>query len=183
MPIFDQGYQHWSGELSGHTWRWLTVTRHGVRQGFKSRILRYVLFAAWVPALSLVIMLSLWGLLERKSSLANTFALVMNAMLPGVSSDPHHYRIDIWQLSYGYFLRIELFFSMILILLVGPSLISQDCALQRAAALFLAASSADRLFCGEAGRHRDVSKHGDDPAGDCRVHPRAALQPGYHDHF
>ena len=31
MPIFDQGYQHWSGTLSGHSWRWLTITRHGVR--------------------------------------------------------------------------------------------------------------------------------------------------------
>ena len=31
MPIFDQGYQHWQGTLSGHAWRWLTITRHGVR--------------------------------------------------------------------------------------------------------------------------------------------------------
>jgi ABC-2 type transport system permease protein len=126
MPIFDQGYQHWSGALSGHAWRWLTITRHGVRQGLKSRILRYVLFAAWVPALMLVLMLSLWGLLERKSSLASTFFQVMSFLLPGVVSDPRHYRVDIWRLSYGYFLRTELFFSMILILLVGPSLISQD---------------------------------------------------------
>ena len=21
MPIFDQGYQHWRGPLSGHSWR------------------------------------------------------------------------------------------------------------------------------------------------------------------
>src|SRR5215472_10771921 len=109
MPIFDQGYQHWAGELSGHAWRWLTITRHGVRQGMRSRILRYALFTAWVPALSLVIMLSLWGLLERKSSIAATFAQVMNQILPGVSADPHHYRVDIWRLSYGYFLKIELF--------------------------------------------------------------------------
>jgi hypothetical protein len=32
MPIFDQGYQHWSGALSGHAWRWLVITRHGVRR-------------------------------------------------------------------------------------------------------------------------------------------------------
>ena len=31
MPIFDQGYQHWSGALSGQAWRWLTITRQGVR--------------------------------------------------------------------------------------------------------------------------------------------------------
>ena len=33
MPIFDQGYQHWSGKLWGHGWRWLAITRHGVRIG------------------------------------------------------------------------------------------------------------------------------------------------------
>src|SRR5208282_2088620 len=91
-----------------------------------SRILRYVLFSAWVPALMLVVMLSLWGLLERQSSLAAAFFQLMNFLLPGVVSDPKHYRPDIWRLSYGYFLKTELFFSMILILLVGPSLISQD---------------------------------------------------------
>ena len=37
MPIFDQGYQHWSGQLSGHAWRWLAITRHGVRIGMQSR--------------------------------------------------------------------------------------------------------------------------------------------------
>ena len=31
MPIFDQGYQHWQGKLSGHAWRWLSITRQGVR--------------------------------------------------------------------------------------------------------------------------------------------------------
>jgi ABC-2 type transport system permease protein len=126
MPIFDQGYQHWTGKLSGHSWRWLTITRHGVRQGLKSRILRYVIFSAWVPALVLVVMLSLWGLLERKSTIASAFLELMNFLFPGVGGDPKHYRADIWRLSYGYFLKTELYFSMILILIVGPSLISQD---------------------------------------------------------
>jgi len=35
MPIFDQGYQHWSGQLSGRAWRWLAVTRQGIRGGMK----------------------------------------------------------------------------------------------------------------------------------------------------
>ena len=43
MPIFDQGYQHWSGELTGHGWRWLAITRHGVRIGMKNRLLRIAL--------------------------------------------------------------------------------------------------------------------------------------------
>ena len=126
MPIFDQGYQHWSGQLSGRAWRWLAVTRQGIRGGMKNRLLRVVLFAAWIPALALAFMLCMWGLLERKSSLASTFIQVMSFLQPGVVADPQHYRPDIWRLSYAYFLQTELRFSMVLILLVGPSLISQD---------------------------------------------------------
>jgi len=51
MPIFDQGYQHWSGELSGHGWRWLAIARNGVRAGLKGWMLRLALLFAWVPAL------------------------------------------------------------------------------------------------------------------------------------
>ena len=40
MPIFDQGYQHWTGPLSGHAWRWLAVARHGVRATLKNRVVR-----------------------------------------------------------------------------------------------------------------------------------------------
>jgi len=126
MPIFDQGYQHWSGGLASHAWRWLAITRHGVRQGLKSRLLRYFLLVAWIPALGLVVAVSLWGLLERGSSLASAFFGLMSFLLPGMVTDPRHYRVDFWRLSYGYFLQIELRLSMILILLVGPSLISQD---------------------------------------------------------
>jgi hypothetical protein len=53
MPIFDQGYQHWSGELTGHGWRWLAITRHGVRIGMKNRLLRIALLIAWLPAVVL----------------------------------------------------------------------------------------------------------------------------------
>ena len=126
MPIMEQGYQHWSGRVSGHSWRWLAITRHGVGIQMRNRFLRYVLFAAWSPALLLVGMLSIWGLLERKSNLVAAFVEFMRFMNPTVIADPRYYRVEIWRLSYGYFMHVELFFSMILILLVGPGLISQD---------------------------------------------------------
>lgn len=126
MPIFDQGYQHWSGELSGHTWRWMAIARQGVRVGLKGRVVRYVLFAAWIPALLLVLVLCLWGLLERQSSMVSGVMQIMRSVQPNLVADPVHYRVDIWRLSYSYFLHAELWFSMILVLLVGPGLISQD---------------------------------------------------------
>ena len=116
MPIMEQGYQHWSGDVSGHTWRWLAIARHGIRIQFRNRFLRYVLFAAWMPALILVGMLAIWGMLERKSNLVSTFVAFMRFMNPSVIADPRYYRVEIWRLSYGYFMHVELFFSLLIAL-------------------------------------------------------------------
>jgi ABC-2 type transport system permease protein len=127
VPIFDQGYQHWSGELSGHSWRWLTIARHGVRVGTKNRAVQRFLFLAWLPAVGLAAMLCLWGLVEQKSDLIATLVQPLQGFLGlQIPTEPREYRIEIWTLFYSTFLGAELWFSMILILLVGSNLISQD---------------------------------------------------------
>lgn len=126
MPIFDQGYQHWSGQLSGHAWRWLAITRHGVRIGLQSRILRLLLLVAWLPAVVLAGFLCVWGLIERKSELVAPLLPILAFLDPQVIENPLSYRVEMWTLSFEYFLLIELRLSMILVLVVGPSLISQD---------------------------------------------------------
>ena len=126
MPIFDQGYQHWSGQLAGHAWRWLAITRHGVRAGRSNRFLRLFLLLAWIPAVALAFMLCVWGLLERKSDIVAPIIPFLAFLQPEMIADPRLYRLEIWTLCYHYFLMIEMWLSMILILIVGPSLISQD---------------------------------------------------------
>lgn len=127
MPIFDQGYQHWTGKLASHTWRWLAITRQGVRIGSKNRYLRLVLLFAWTPALLLVSMLCVWGLVERNSDLVMSFiSILKNLFGPQSIADPKHYRVEVWTICYHYFLQAELRFSLLLILLVGPNLISAD---------------------------------------------------------
>ena len=89
MPIVDQGYQHWSGHLSSHAWRWLAITRHGVRVGLKGRALRRILFAAWMPAVGLAAFLCVWGLLERKSEPRHAVhAAVAEFLATSVLADP-----------------------------------------------------------------------------------------------
>jgi ABC-2 type transport system permease protein len=127
MPIFDQGYQHWSGALSGHSWRWFTIARHGVRVGMKNIFLRLFIIASWFPAALMAFMLCLWGLLEQKSSLVSPFMWVLSGLFPAdVIADPKHFRVEVWTLCYHYFMRVELYVSMVVVLLVGPGLISQD---------------------------------------------------------
>jgi ABC-2 type transport system permease protein len=41
-------------------------------------------------------------------------------------TDPRHYRLEVWTICFDLFLWLELYISMFLVLLVGPSLISQD---------------------------------------------------------
>ena len=127
MPIFDQGYQHWSGGLSGHAWRCLAIARNGVRGGLKNRLVRIVLLVSWLPAVALVILLCLWGLVERQSTVVAPYLGFLTSFFgPQIVVDPRHYRIEIWTICYDYFLLTELRCSMLLILLVGPNLISQD---------------------------------------------------------
>jgi hypothetical protein len=124
MPIFDQGYQHWQGPLSGHAWRWLTIARHGVRVQMKNRLLRMLLLSAWLPALGLVAAVALWGLVERKSEGVLGLA---GALFPAdVLTEPRAYRSMVWTLAYSFFFKAEMFFIMLLVAIAGPRLISQD---------------------------------------------------------
>lgn len=127
MPIFDQGYQHWSGHLTGHAWRWLAITRRGVRTALQGWPVRIALVLSWVPALVLTFVLCMWGLVERQSeTIAALRPFLMGLLGRPVVAGPLEYRADIWTLCFHYFLTWELWFSMILVLVVGPNLISQD---------------------------------------------------------
>jgi ABC-2 type transport system permease protein len=125
MPVFDQGYQHWQGELAGHAWRWLAITRQGIRGQLKSRWTRLVVGIACLPALALAAALILWGLIEQKSNVVAPLLRLLNDW-PELQEGPRAYRLMIWTIAYQFFFQIQMFFSMILVLLVGPSLVSQD---------------------------------------------------------
>jgi ABC-type transport system involved in multi-copper enzyme maturation permease subunit len=124
MPIFDQGYQHWQGQLSGHGWRWLAVARHGVRTQLQNRFVRLLMFVAWIPALALVALLALWGLLEQQAESA--IAFLSRLLPPEVIAEPKDYRKAVWTIAYTYFFQAELLCSLFLVMIVGPNLVSRD---------------------------------------------------------
>src|SRR5580692_6677987 len=112
MPIFDQGYQHWQGPLSGHGWRWLAIARQGVRVQMKNRFVRFLLLAAWIPAVALVIAVAVWGLVEQRNENVMPFARMF---LPRpFLEEPETYRTTVWTLFYSYFFKIEMFCIMLL---------------------------------------------------------------------
>jgi ABC-2 type transport system permease protein len=126
MPIFDQGYQHWSGRLAGHAWRWLSITRQGVRQQLRRRRTKWLVASAFVPALGLAVVLAFWGLLEQKSDILQPFMFFIRSLPEEIQSGPKAYRNAVWTFAFSAFFNIETFFCMLLVLTVGPDLVSQD---------------------------------------------------------
>jgi len=125
MPIFDQGYQHWQGTLGNTARRWLAVTRHGIRVGMENRILRLQILASWIPALMLAGVICLWGMVEQKTPWAMSF-LSSFRTLRGLVNDPSSFRVTAWTLCFHQFIFVEIYLIMLMVLMVGPSLISQD---------------------------------------------------------
>jgi ABC-2 type transport system permease protein len=126
MPIFEQGYQHWHGRLHSHGWSWLTITRNGVRAQFRNRWTKVVLALALFPAFALAAFTILWGLFEQKASMVQPLLAMLEKLPDELKQSPRAYRVTVWTLLFFGFFQIQMFFSMLLVLFVGPSLISQD---------------------------------------------------------
>lgn len=126
MPILDQGYQHWNGVLGGHSWRWLAITRQGVRAQLRNRWVWAVLALACLPAVILAGFLVLWGLFEQRSSLLTPLLFLVQGLPQELKAGPRGFRTTFWTIAFHQFLDVQLFFGMLLVLLVGPELISQD---------------------------------------------------------
>jgi ABC-2 type transport system permease protein len=126
MPIFDQGYQHWQGTLSGHAWRWASIARWGARTQWEKKWTRRVVIVSLFPALALAIFLVFWGLFEQQSDFLAPLLFLMRGLPEQLRSGPRNFRVPMWTLAFNTFLQVQLFFTMILVLIVGPDLISQD---------------------------------------------------------
>jgi ABC-2 type transport system permease protein len=124
MPIFDQGYQHWEGKLSGLPWRWLTIALHGVRVQFKSRWARAILIVSLGPALCLAGFMIAWSLVIKE---ANRGLIESMGFLPdAIKQAPQNFRLSIWTRAFEWFFQAQLWIFMVLVLFVGPNLISGD---------------------------------------------------------
>jgi ABC-2 type transport system permease protein len=126
MPIFEQGYQHWQGRLANHAWASVAIARRGVQSQFRSRWTKWVVFGAWVPGLALAAALILWGLFEQQASFLQPLVRMMEGLPAALREGPKNFRLTMWQVIFFGFFQVQTFFSMLLVLFVGPGLISQD---------------------------------------------------------
>ena len=100
---------------------------------------------------------------------------------PEILADPKAYRVEVWTLAYHYFLLTELRFSMILVLLVGPNLISQDLRFNALPLYFSRPLRRIDYFLGKLGVIVVFLGLVADRAVGDRLRARAAVQPRPHD--
>jgi ABC-2 type transport system permease protein len=126
VPIFEQGYQHWQGRLAGHGWRWWAVARHGIRVQFQSRWVKLAVFSSLIPALALAAFLIVWGLIEQGSTIVQPLLRLLRDLPEELRQGPKDYRLMVWTLAFHIFLFVQTTAAMVMVLLVGPDLISKD---------------------------------------------------------
>jgi ABC-2 type transport system permease protein len=81
---------------------------------------------AFVPALALATVLVFWGLFEQQSTVISPLMFLLGSLPEAVRGGPKEYRSAVWTMAFNIFFSIETFFSMLLVLTVGPDLVSQD---------------------------------------------------------
>lgn len=123
MPIFEQGYQHWEGQRAGLAMRWWTIARHGARVERRWWLTRLFSLLGIIPALILTMALVFWGLVEQKSGLVGW---LIRQLPDAFQTNPKAFRVVIWTIAYQYFFMVQIFYCMLMVVIVGPRLISQD---------------------------------------------------------
>src|SRR5262249_17454065 len=92
----------------------------------RRRRTKWLVAVAFVPSLALAAVLAFWGLLEQQSSLLQPFMFLIQGLPEEVRSGPKAYRGAVWTMAFNTFFGIETFCAMLLVLAVGPDLVSQD---------------------------------------------------------
>ena len=151
MPIYEFGYRHWEGTLRPWWLRWFPITRMGVGLALQNRMLRRLMFVAWLPlvyfgaAFFAVGKMTEPGAITAPSDITglpdprmragippDPFEAIGSAML-GMSigkmlrEAPSAVRRAAWLWSFYQYMRLaQLMILFLVVAIVGPPLISQD---------------------------------------------------------
>jgi len=150
MPIYEFGYRHWEGTLRPWWLRWFPITRMGVGLALQNRMLRRLMFVAWLPLAYFGAAFFAVGKMTEPGAITtsnfagppgarvgagnapNPFEAIGSTML-GMSmsrmlrEDPSAVRKAAWSWSFYQYMRVsQLLILFLVVSIVGPPLISQD---------------------------------------------------------
>ncbi|UCE62302.1 MAG: ABC transporter permease subunit [Phycisphaerales bacterium] len=130
-------YQRWDGELNKNRWTWLAMVVAGVRLALKDRKTRSLVTTITMVVLGACIVLYVLSLLELLAGTEQGKAIAefVHAFL-GVDvsevSRIAEFRESLWRVFFLLIIKIEMFWVLLIVALVGPRLIASDlkhCAL------------------------------------------------------
>ena len=136
VPIHNLGYRGWDGKRTPDRTRWWVLADSGLKAAWKSRWVRRLLFAAWLPVL-------FWGLLiflyEQRvqefqrfqqlspSQIDNLPWDIPRDLFYAVLNDPEAARPEAWSFLIMNFIRTtQAVGLMVLVGLIAPPLIARD---------------------------------------------------------
>lgn len=114
MAVYDQGYRGYAGPLMPARNRFLVITRYGLRGVFSSRL--FLAFFAFCFAWPLACLVVLY--LRYNVEALNVFNLSAGDLLDFIEVNSWFFR--------SVFLRNQLMLAFVVVLVVGPSLVSAD---------------------------------------------------------
>ncbi len=135
MPIFELGYRSWTGTLRPPAARVWAITKTGIALAFRSKILKRIVFMAWMPLLYFAPLFFGIGYvtdptrdLEKRGFLVGIAQAFLGETISArLVTDPESVRPVAWSMAYHlYYSGFQAFFTMLVAAIVGPPLISQD---------------------------------------------------------
>lgn len=127
MPVYDQGYRHWEGHLSGHALRWLTITVSGIRNLLRNKWMVVLCGISMLPFIAFSFAAYVRGVAsgDRVVDTAGT-AAVANQMAQQFGPD---WYVDL--------MSVQIFWLVVMCAFAGAGLIARDRE-SRALELYLA---------------------------------------------
>ena len=114
MAVYDHGYKGYSGPLMPARSRFLVISRYGLRDVFASRM--FLAFFAFCFAWPLVLLVAMY-------LRYNAEALALTNI--GATDLLEFLEVNTWFFQ-NLFLRAQLYLAFVVVLIVGPSLLSAD---------------------------------------------------------
>ena len=133
MPLFQIGYRRYEGERTSHGMRWLPITRSGVAIAWRSKLLRRVVYASYLPFIYFGWVFFMIGkITDPNTDPDSPVYLMARAMLGDelflqLHRDPSTVRTAIWSIVFAVFSSsFQLILTGLMAAIVGPPLVSND---------------------------------------------------------
>ncbi len=136
MPITSIGYRHWEGKRTGPLRRAIAIARSEIQIAYQgSKLLRRFLVFAWMPILYFCpFFLAMGYALDPNNDLEEGLMLTEIATeffsreaIEVMRQNPSLFLPAIWSIAfYFFFAYTQSLFSMVVVAIVGPPLISRD---------------------------------------------------------